>query len=110
MSTLNYAIEKYGQAIEGFATGPGDVRERLRSVCKHIAFISPTHVPDSEKLQQDITWILDQMNKYAGDLHETSMETMMRRVQERTETKIAKRIHKVWSTLCWQARAQRPKR
>ena len=107
-SNLCFALKQYGNAVEGLATGPEDVRYRLRDVYKSIASVSPNLVPSIDGLKDDVEWILNEMRfRFEGDRWDPTYAEMMQRFQRRTGVKIAERIHKVWCNLCRQMRLER---
>jgi hypothetical protein len=57
----HFALEKYGEAIEALATGPGGLRGRLANVRQFLFWVSPLMVPESDHMREDVAWILSQL-------------------------------------------------
>jgi hypothetical protein len=59
----HYALEKYADAVEALATGPGELRGRLTNVRQFLFRITPSMVPVANHIRKDVTWILAQLRK-----------------------------------------------
>jgi hypothetical protein len=98
-----YAHEKLLAALEGLATGPGDVRERLLAAYETFHPLTQSHFPPH--LRKDFTWVLKQLKKcepiydYKGRLLRGSVEETLRHIKNVTGAKIATRIYRLYHAL-----------
>jgi hypothetical protein len=97
----DYTIEKLTNATEALTVGSGDVRSRLIAAYNCLNTLTEQDFPPN--LQSDWLWIIKQLTKYGPELTRDGkvllgpVENTMRRIQNRTGVKIAKRI----SDLYW---------
>ena len=82
--------ERVHLAVETLATGPGDVRSRLKSAGITLAPLRAREFP--EELRKDFEWIMEQLTRYDPVGSEGSIEATMKRIQNSTGEKIAKRL------------------
>ena len=98
-----YAHEKLLAALEGLATGPGDVRERLLAAYETFHPLTQPHFPPH--LRKDFTWVLKQLKKcepiydYKGRLLRGSVEETLRHIKNVTGAKIATRSYRLYHAL-----------
>jgi len=100
-----YAYEKFMDALNNLATGPYDVRQRLRSAYLHFHPVTKKHLP--EELQDDYKWILNQLTKFGpvvgkdGEVLRGAVEETLNRIRNATGSKIADRIIHIYHQLNW---------
>lgn len=100
-----YTYEKFMDALNSLATGPYDVRQRLRSAYLHFHPVAKKHLP--EQLQDDYQWILNQLTKFGpvvgkdGKVLRGAVEETLNRIRNATGTKIAERILHIYHQLNW---------
>ena len=98
MGTERYAFEKFTQAVYALATGPGDVRSRLRVAFSYFNTVKPEYLPP--ELRDDFRWVIDTMTRreprYKG---EGRLQASLATMQNRTGAKIAKRIVEIQDRL-----------
>jgi hypothetical protein len=100
-----YAYEKFNDALHCLATGPDDVRQRLRSAYSCFRPVKKAHLP--EHLQDDYQWILDQLTRFEavydreGKVVRGSVDETLNRIRNSTGTKIAERILDIYHQLNW---------
>jgi hypothetical protein len=100
-----YAYEKFNDALHSLATGPYDVRQRLRSVYLHFHPVRKKHL--SEQLQNDYQWVLDQLTRFGpvigrdGKVLRGTVEETLVRIRNSTVSKIAERILHIYHQLNW---------
>ena len=100
-----YAYEKFRSALCSLATGPSDVRARLRSAYRHFHPVRKKHLP--EHLQKDYKWVLDQLTRFGpaigrdGKVIRGSVEETLRRIHNSTGVKIAERVLYIYHELNW---------
>ena len=87
---LSYACEKFGLAVHALAVGPGDVRSRLRTAFMEFSAVQEKDIPDG--LIEDFRWIVQELTKREPRIDEGRLDATLFRMQNRTGTKIAKRI------------------
>jgi hypothetical protein len=95
-----YAYEKLRVALDGLATGAGDVRARLLN-----AFISFHTLKDGdfpEHLRSDYRWVIEQLNRFPpyqlsdGKIVRGSVEETLRRIKNSTGVAIAERLLRLY--------------
>jgi hypothetical protein len=104
---LNWAREKYGDAVEALATGPGDVRSRLRYVFDQYLVIEPEMVPDEDGVRDDIRWIHAQLARWPATEWQSAAHRTLDRIRNSTGSKIADRVVTVRAKLDEIARRRR---
>jgi len=87
---LNYAREKFKQAVYWLAVGPGDVRSRLKIAFLEFHPVQERDIPDD--LLEDFKWIKSQLTKRNPIAQEGSLVATLKTMQNRTGAKIAERI------------------
>jgi hypothetical protein len=98
-----YAFEKFSDALRSLATGPYDVRQRLRSAYLHFRPVKKKDLP--EQLQNDYQWILNQLTRFEpsigrdGKVVRGPVEETLSRIRNSTGTKIAERILNIYHEL-----------
>lgn len=115
MYRYNYELTQFRRAIHTLATGEGDVRERLLIIFQgDLATINPERLP--EKVQGDYSWIKNQIMKYEEKydghnlkfktednsldyLMHTKIQSSQYRIHNKTGSKIARKIYKIWEKL-----------
>ena len=92
-------IERVYLAIEQLCTGRGDVRKRLQTAIVTLLPLREKEFP--EELRGDYRWIIAESTKYKSEMPEFrgDLEETMRRIQNSTGQKIAKRIFHIYSRL-----------
>lgn len=89
-----YPSTKFAEAVYLLATGPGDVRSRLRFAYNEFHPVRYDLLPI--ELQEDYKWICHELTKreenYSG---QGRLDATLSRMQNRTGSKIAKRIYKL---------------
>lgn len=98
MGTDHYALEKFSQAVHALATGSGDVRSRLRVAYAYFHTVKPEYLPAD--LRDDFRWVMDKLTRreprYEG---EGRLEASLATMQNRTGSRIAKRIVEIHDSL-----------
>ena len=100
-----YAYEKFSDALHSLATGPADVRQRLRSAYLHFRVVQKEQLP--VQLQSDYQWVLDQLTRFEpaisrnGEVVRGPVEETLSRIRNSTGTKIAERILSIYHQLNW---------
>lgn len=95
-----YAKEKLLIAVEALATGPGDVRSRLKKAYWTFNRLKAEQLPP--QMQEDWRWVLEQMTNRGplldqkGKVMRDSVENTMCRIKNRTGAKIAKKIFRLY--------------
>ena len=92
-------IERVYIAIEQLCTGRGDVRKRLQTAVMTLFPLQEKEFP--EELRGDYRWVISESTKYKSEMPEFrgDLEATMRRIQNSTGQKIAKRIFHIYSRL-----------
>lgn len=92
-------IERIYIAIEQLCTGRGDVRKRLQTAVMTLLPLQEKELP--EELRGDFKWVISESTKYKSEMPEFrgDLEATMRRIQNSTGQKIAKRILHIYSRL-----------
>ena len=104
-SNYFYAYEKFNDALNSLATGPDDVRQRLRSAYWHFRPVGKKHLP--VQLQNDFQWILNQLTRFGpivgrdGKVLCSAVEETLSRIRNSTGSKIAERILHIYHQLNW---------
>ena len=100
-----YAYEKFNDALHSLATGPSDVRQRLRYAYSHFHTVRNKHLP--EQLKIDYKWVLKQLTRFGpvigrdGNVLRGSVEETLNRIRNSTGSKIAERILHIYHHLNW---------
>lgn len=101
MGSPNYAHGKFLEAIEHLATGPGDVRSRLRDAYHSLRPVKEDDLPPD--VRQDFRWVEAQLTKrepfynHKGEVISGSVQQSLFHMRRSTGIKIAKRIlHIYW--------------
>lgn len=100
-----YAYEKFNDALYSLATGPYDVRQRLRSAYWHFRPVNKKHLP--EQLHDDYQWVLNQLTRFEpvigrdGKVLRGAVEETLNRIRNSTGSKIAERILHIYHKLNW---------
>lgn len=100
-----YAYEKFRDALHSLATGPDDVRKRLRSAYLHFQPVHKKYLP--EQLQNDYLWVLNQLTRFGpvigrdGEVLRGAVEETLNRIRNTTGSKIAERILQIYHQLNW---------
>lgn len=100
-----YAYEKFSDALSSLATGPYDVRQRLRSAYWHFRPVNKTHLP--EELHDDYQWVLNQLTRFDpvigrdGKVLRGAVDETLDRIRNTTGSKIAQRILYIYHQLNW---------
>lgn len=100
-----YAYEKFSDALYSLATGPYDVRQRLRSAYWHLRPVNKKHLP--EHLHDDYQWVLNQLTRFEpatgrdGKVLRGAVEETLSRIRNTTGSKIAERILHIYHQLNW---------
>jgi len=91
--------ERMFLAVQDLCVGRGDVRNRLISAISTLLPLSSREFP--EALQRDFEWVMSESTKYRSDnpMHKSDLEATMRRIQNSTGEKIAKRIFYIYKTI-----------
>jgi hypothetical protein len=90
----SYLLEKFRDVIGTLATGPGDARSRVAGASMAIEHLQLRRIPPS--IRRDMRWIRDQTDKRVTDAWNPDRPASMPRSQNRTASKIAKRMLKVY--------------
>lgn len=104
-SNYFYAYEKFNDALHSLATGPDDVRQRLRSAYWHFRPAGKKHLP--EQLQNDYEWVLNQLTRFGpvvgrdGKVLRSAVDETLNRIRNTTGSKIAERILHIYHQLNW---------
>ena len=94
---IHYAREKFSSAVYILATGPGDVRSRLRKAFIEFSPVQEKDIPD--ELLEDFRWIILESTKREPVANEGKMSATIDRMQNRTGSKIAAKIYEIGSRL-----------
>lgn len=94
---LGYAREKFSSAVCILATGPGDVRSRLRKAFIEFSPVQESDIPD--ELLEDFRWIIWELTKREPVANEGKMNATIDRMKNRTGSKIAEKIYGINSRL-----------
>lgn len=96
----SYTHEKLSAAIQCLATHPGDVRERLADA--FMSFHTLTEKDFPKEYRKDWTWIHKELTRFGpivndrGEVRRGSVDNTMRRIKNKTASKIAERIVKLF--------------
>lgn len=90
-------IERVHLAIETLATGPGDVRSRLKRAGITLTPLQVREFP--EELRREFQWIMEQLTRHDPVRSEGRIEATMSRIQNSTGEMIAKRLFALYSKL-----------
>ena len=89
-----YALGKFRRAVDYLATGPGDVRSRLRVAFEEIAPVTPADLP--EHLRPDFTWIKDRLTHRQPEWYDEKdigrLGATLKWMKNKTGVPIAERI------------------
>lgn len=85
-----YANEKLYDVVYELATGPGDVRSRLRNSLEKIILISENDLPGN--LQADFKWVKEMLTRNNRKDVQGSLYDTLRKMQNSTGVEIAKKI------------------
>ena len=100
-----YAYEKFNDALHSLATGPDNVRQRLRFAYLHFQPVCKKHLPD--QLQNDYQWVLNQLTRFGpvigrdGKVLRGAVDETLNRIRNSTGSKIAERILHIYHQLNW---------
>ena len=100
INPYSYTVEKLTAALESLATHPGDARERLGSA--FLIFHTLTEKDFPPEYQEKWKWVMDKITKsgpildYKGDVWRGSVENTMRRIKNKTASKILKVIYELY--------------
>ena len=103
MVEYSYAKEKIFTAVEILAISPGDVRSRLVAAFMELHPLEGRDFPPD--LRSTWAWIRQQLTRYGpvlnykGEVRIGSVQNTMNRIQNRTGTKIAKKIYTLYQKL-----------
>jgi hypothetical protein len=103
MNTRYYYLqEKFFNAIQALVVGTGDVRSRLWTAYLHVSTLRPEDFPD--ELRQDWQYIIKSLKKFEpiyhkGEVSVGSVQHTLRRIKNRTGSKIAERFFHLFSEL-----------
>lgn len=89
MYSIDYLIEKFGQAVTILATGEGDARSRMGEAYYKFWHILPKEYPTD--LQEDVLWITRMLTRLEGR-EGYILPDNLRRMKNKTASKIAHRI------------------
>lgn len=96
--TPDYLLEKFGPAIGDLITGPGDARSRVRDAYGHFGHLQIERAPSA--IRDDLEWILCRLHKHEPRFTEdTRVDASIRRMQNRTASKIASRIYRIYQAM-----------
>ena len=99
----DYAQEKLYNAVRALAVGPGDVRSRLMMAYRHAHTLRPENFP--EELRKDWQYIVKSLNRFKpiyddkGVVLIGSVQHTLRRIKNRTGSKIAEKFFHLFSEL-----------
>lgn len=99
----DYAREKLFNAVHALAVAPGDVRSRLLVAYLHSYTLRPENFP--EELRQDWQYIVKSLKRFdpiydhKGEVSEGSVKHTLRRIKNRTGSKIAGKFFHLFSEL-----------
>jgi len=86
-----FAFGKISEAVYFLATGPGDVRSRLRSAYLVLAFVHKDMIPT--ELRRHFKWVMAMLTRRQPRFRwEDSLDATLGTMQNRTGTRIAERI------------------
>ena len=103
LGQVQYAYEKFYLAVRALATGSGDVRSRLRGAYLHFHTVQPEDVPGN--VRRDFRWIKRMLTKrqpryvLKGEIIDGSVEVSLAQMQNRTGSKIARKIVRIEEAL-----------
>ena len=90
-NTIDYPFHHLEQAVRGMATGPGDVRARLKSAYESLHVIRPSDLPPP--LDEHMQWVFDQLtHRKARHRWEGTVAATTGQMKCATGVKIAERI------------------
>ena len=96
--TPDYLLEKFGPAIGDLITGPGDACSRVRDAYGHFGHLQIEHAP--RMIRDDLEWIFCRLHKHEPRFAEdTRVDASIRRMRNRTASKIASRIYRIYQTV-----------
>ncbi len=96
-SKLNYAIEKFTNAVDVLATGRGRIKERVYSACLAISTIRPEENLPPGRLRADYEWIQKKITRWPAEREgEGSIRAALRRMRVGTAVKVAERIFHIY--------------
>lgn len=88
---ISYAQEKFQSAIRYMAIGPGDARERLRSVFMTVHVIRPDDLP--VPLNSHLSWVYKEMTwRNARHKYEGTLDATLTQMRKATASRIAERV------------------
>lgn len=99
----DYAGEKLFNAVRALTVGPGDVRSRLLVAYRHAHTLKPEDFP--EELRKDWEYIVKSLNRfgpiydYKSEVSVGSVQHTLRRIKNRTGSKIAEKFFHLFSEL-----------
>ena len=86
-----FAFGKISEVVHLLATGPGDVRSRLREAFLPLAFVDKDMIPT--ELRKHFEWVMTMLTRRQPRFPwEDSRDTTLGSMQNRTGTRIAERI------------------
>ena len=99
------AREKLSDAEYKLATGEGDVRQRLRRAFTVLNRLRSEDLPP--ELRAEWRAVIAEMTRLGpekdidGTVWRSAINHTMSRIRNRTGSKIAQRIHRMYSHICW---------
>ena len=103
LTRIQYAEEKFSDAVRLLATQPGDVRSRLYAACCAFGTVQLEDLPAN--LRRDFRWIIRMVTRREprwiskGVIIDGSLKASLQQMQNRTGSKIAVRVWKIAEVL-----------